>query len=442
MMKSFAWVMSLVAFTLLLPAAADASGSAELRCDQLLTSLREENFGEATRHFDATVKAALSAAQLESVWKSLTAPHGKLIGWKLAQTIDAPNKEVLIHNLTFADRGTMPATVGVSRSDNEITDLFFKPIQPASSAASPAYSNSGSFRSEDVIVGAGATKLPGTLTVPNGSGPFPAAILVHGSGPQNRDETIGANRPFRDIAEGLSSRGVMVLRYDKRTYAGLIVDPQNVNVDVEVIDDAVAAVKFLRTRRDVASDRIFVIGHSLGAYLAPEIALKSKPTAGIVLLAPMGRKLPEVIVEQTRFLGQGSPDAVAEIERKANLLSSHKMPQTERFLGAPASYYYDLDARDEVAIARSLDEPILILHGGRDYQVIDKDIERWERGLSGRATVKVKKFPSLNHLFIKGEGKPSPSEYETPGNVDVAVISAMVDFIAGASGGQGSSGSR
>jgi hypothetical protein len=118
-----------------------------------------------------------------------------------------------------------------------------------------------------------------------------------------------------------------------------------------------------------------------------------------------------------------------ELEQKANQLDNHLMPPTENFLGAPASYYYDLEARDEVAIARQLRIPILILHGGRDYQVIDQDIEHWQEGLKGVDHVRVETFPALNHLFIAGTGKPSKQEYGEPGHVDVKVIDAMTAFI-------------
>ncbi len=114
-------------------------------------------------------------------------------------------------------------------------------------------------------------------------------------------------------------------------------------VDAEVIDDAVAAVRMLRARPEVAHDRVFIVGQSLGAMLAPEIAKKAGPVAGIVMLAPLGRNLPQVMVEQARFLGQASPGQLAQIEQQANELSAHKMPTTETFFNSPASYYYDLE---------------------------------------------------------------------------------------------------
>jgi len=119
-----------------------------------------------------------------------------------------------------------------------------------------------------------------------------------------------------------------------------------------------------------------------------------------------------------------------EVEREGEEIAAHKMPASGKFMGAPASYFYDLDARDEVAIARSLGVPILILHGGRDYQVIDEDIQHWQDGLKGAPRVKAETFPTLNHLFIAGQGKPNPAEYDTPGHVDQAVIGAIADFVA------------
>jgi uncharacterized protein len=302
-------------------------------------------------------------------------------------------------------------------------------------ATSPPYADAAKFHSESVTVGAAPWTLPGTLTIPAGGGRFPAIVLLAGSGPEDRDETVGANHVFKDLAEGLSSRGIAALRYDKRTYAYRTLDPQKVTVDVEVIQDGVAAVKMLRARPEVAQDRIFVVGHSLGAMMAPEVAKKAWPIAGIVLLAPPGRKLPAMIVAQMRYLGEASPKELAETEREANEVSAHKMPAAQNFFGAPAAYYYDLDVRDEVAIARSLDVPILILHGGRDYQVVDEDIRHWQAGLKGDAKVHEDTFPALNHLFIAGAGKPGPAEYDKPGHVDRAVIGTIASFIENAGGG-------
>ena len=398
----------------------------DLAVDNLFSAIRDGNFSAATSHFNARMKA-FSPAGLKGSWSQVYAGQGPLLSWKIfeRQNLTKGGDEVRVQ-LRF-HRSTANSVVVVAPQTGEITGLWFKlPV------TAPPYAEQTRFHFEDVTVG--TYKLPGTLTIPNGKGPFPAVVLIHGSGPNDRDETVGANHPFADIAEGLSSRGIVVLRYDKRTYAYRTLDPQKTMVDEEVIQDGVAAVRLLRARRDVAQDRIFVLGHSLGAMLAPEIAKKAGQVAGIVMLAPPGRKLPQLVVEQAQFLGQAPPGELTQIERDADELSAHKMPATQIFIGAPASYYYDLDARDEVAIARALDVPILILRGSRDYQIIDEDIRHWQNGLKGDAKVQVDTLPGLNHLFIAGTGKPTPAEYYAPGHVDAAVIAAITSFIANAGG--------
>jgi dienelactone hydrolase len=408
------------------PATRCAADADDLAVSQLFSAIRDGDFSVATGHFSATMKAALSPAALEAVWKQTYAAQGQLLTWKILDRQNISGGDEVSVQLTFQS-STAISMLAVASQTGEVSALYFKRAQSNAPVTAPPYAEQTKFHSEDVSVG--GYKLPGTLTIPNGNGPFPAVVLVHGSGPNDRNETLGPNHPFADIADGLSSQGIAVLRYDKRT---LMRPAMVATVEDEVIDDAVAAIRLLRARRDVTGDRIFVIGHSLGAVLAPEIAKKAWPVAGIVLLAPSGRKLPQIVAQQARFLGQASPEQLVEIEREADELSAHKMAPSDTFLGAPASYYYDLDARDEVAIARSLDVPILILHGSRDYQVIDEDIRNWQNGLKGDAKVQVDTFPGLNHLFIAGAGKPGPAEYNTPGHVDVAVIATIASFVSNA----------
>lgn len=414
-----------------------AHASTDARVDDLFNALRDQNFTKATENFDPTMKAALSADQLQAVWLQIIATEGKLVTWKVLSHGRLAGTDVF-SLMVVLEHGKLTSTVAVGPQTEQITGLYFKPMTvetPSSAAAaSPPYADASKFRSEAVTVGEDPWKLPGTLTIPVGAGPFPGVVLLAGSGPQDRDETIGPNHVFKDLAEGLSSRGIVVLRYDKRTYAYKTLDPQKTTVDEEIIQDGVAAVKLLRTRRGVAQDKIFILGHSLGASMAPEVAKRAAPVAGIVMLAPGGRELPATIVQQVKYLGQASPKELAELERQADEVSAHKMPPTQFFFGAPASYYYDLDARNEVAIARSLNLPILILHGSRDYQVTDQDIRYWQAGLALNAKVKVDTLDGLNHLFIAGTGKPGPAEYNTPGHVDVAVIGTIASFIESAGG--------
>src|SRR5262249_25909652 len=128
-------------------------------------------------------------------------------------------------------------------------------------------------------------------------------VLVHGSGPHDLDETIGPNRPFRDLAWGLASKGVVVLRYDKRTHShGGEMTEKDINVRAEVIDDAVTALALLRQQPDVDPASVFLLGHSLGGCLAPAIAKEDGKLKGVILLSGTIRPMKDVIVDQLTYL--------------------------------------------------------------------------------------------------------------------------------------------
>ena len=152
-------------------------------------------------------------------------------------------------------------------------------------------------------VGGEPRALPGTLFLPNGVEKAAAVVLVHGSGPNDRDETLGPNRPFRDLATGLATRGIAVLRYDKRTkvypesFAGL----KNPTVKDEILDDVSAALEFLKSRPEIDADRITITGHSLGGTLAPRIAAANPSVSKIVILAGAARPLPDLMPHRSNI---------------------------------------------------------------------------------------------------------------------------------------------
>ncbi len=258
-------------------------------------------------------------------------------------------------------------------------------------------------------VSAGAISLPAYLTLPQTTGPHPLFVLVHGSGPNDADETIGPNKPFRDLAEGLAARGVATLRYDKRTHVSS--SAPAANFDEEVIDDALAAVKLAQARDGVDPKRVFVLGHSLGGYLAPHIASRDAAVRGIVILAGNNRPMREILMEQVRHLS-GSDTG---FEAAWNSLPRH--------------YREGLPNYDPLLTARQLAAPILVLQGARDYQVTTVDYERWKSALSERRDNEFHLYPALNHLFLAGAGVSMPAEYNVLSHIPAEVLDDLAAWV-------------
>jgi len=314
----------------------------------------------------------------------------------------------------------------------QIQGTWFRPPDPPASVPyqTPSYSRPDSFTSREVSVGADDWKLPGTLTVPNAKGPWPAVVLVHGSGPNDRDETIGGVKVFRDLAEGLATRGVAVLRYEKRTkvYGQRCAADPDFTMTRETVDDAVAAVRWLRQQDGIDPRRIFVVGHSQGGYMMPRIMRADPTLAGVVLMAGNARPLEELVVEQSEYLaalqGESTP------AQQTRLAAVRRDPWSV-LPGLTEKYKADLKGYDPVAVAAASPVPMLILQGERDYQVRMTDFNLWKAGLSQKQNVTFRSYPKLNHPFVAGEGRSVPAEYARPGHVSAEAIADIADWIRG-----------
>ncbi len=312
----------------------------------------------------------------------------------------------------------------------------------------PAYVRKDSFVEREVTVGRFPWALPGTLTLPLGRGPFSAVVLVHGSGPADRDEKIGPNRPFRDLAWGLASRGIVVLRYEKRTrqhpYLTAFSLPNGFTPADETVDDALAAVKLLGRQPEVDPKRVFVLGHSLGGMLVPRIAAGDAGIAGFIILAGANRPLEDIIVDQTKYIVRHMHsreevrkevvEVLRDVAQIKSLQPSDTSDNSRLIFGAPPSYWLDLRGYVPAKAAKELKRSLLILQGERDYQVTMADFGVWKDELSSRPDVTLKSYPGLNHMFIKGCGESMPAEYWQPGHVASEVIEDIATWILGVAG--------
>ena len=309
-----------------------------------------------------------------------------------------------------------------------------KPATPASEAQKPA-----SIVERDVTVGTGEWALPGTLTLPKGEGKFVAVVLVHGSGPNDRDETIIENKPFRDLAWGLAEGGIAVLRYDKRTKVHgkeVVALKDHFTVNEETVDDALFAVALLRKEPQINAKKIFVLGHSLGGMMATRIGKRDAEIAGLIIMAGLTRPLEDTIVEQITYISSVDGSISEEEQKRIDSLKQQaakvkelKPGSTDFLIGAPAAYWLDLRDYYPPEVAKTLKQPMLILQGEKDYQVTMKDFENWKAVLASRKDVVFKSYPKLFHLFIETEDKPAPSNYEKAGHVANYVIDDIANWI-------------
>lgn len=309
-----------------------------------------------------------------------------------------------------------------------------------------------SFISENIKIGAGTEwELAGILTLPeNAGGKVPAVVLVQGSGPSDMDETIYENKPFREIAEYLSSNGIAVIRYNKRTYTyGAKMVKQlggSLTVNEETMEDAILATKILKSDPRIDENRVYILGHSLGGMLAPRIHNMGGDYAGLIIFAGSPRSLLEIIGDQQilQIL-----ETTADKDKEAFITAAYEsinkqmvdianMPDDEAkkqidASGASLYYYKDLIINRAELYIKEIKVPMLIMQGKSDLQVFyDKDFELYKQLLNNRTDVTFKLYEGLNHIFMPSTvTKVSEllDEYKIKAHIDSQVLKDIADWI-------------
>jgi hypothetical protein len=423
------------------PAGSLKAVTLEERAAELVELLVEGHFQAVTERFDQRMQQVLPAPKLQATWNQFIGRVGPYKGQVARRSEHLPDHTGIFITCEFAtthfdikvvyDRGL------------RVVGLFFFPATTSQTYQVPPYADIAAFREEDVRVGQGKWALPGTLTLPVAGEGLPAVVLVHGSGPHGRDGTIGPNRPLRDLASGLASQGIAVLRYDKRTavHAEVIAQiSEGITVQEETVEDALLAVEAVRRAERVDRQRVFIVGHSLGAMLAPRIGRHDQQIAGFVVMAGAARPMEDLVLEQMRYVFEldGKLDHAErsrlekmqiQVEQVKKLRPGQHVPKNQLPLLLPANYWLDLAGYDAPRLARSLQRPILVLQGGRDYQVTREDFKLWQEALEGASFAQLKLYPALNHLFFTGTGKSWPEEYMKPGYVAAQVVDDIAAWI-------------
>ncbi len=409
----------------------------------LLDHVRAGEEEAAFEMMDDTMRGAL-AGQITGMWAQLVALGGEFEGAGHYSALEEGGYEIILLELRFDQMSLIQRTV--FDEEGQVAGLFFAPgsIEPeAGEDTVPG------LKELPLTVDAGeGYPLDGLLTLPEGEA-LAGVVLVHGSGPSDMDESIGANAPLRDLARGLATRGIASLRYDKRTFSwgaqmAQEEDFYRLTVDEETVNDAAQALLLMRERPELESKPIYLLGHSLGAMLASYIGAQAEAPDGYILLAGSPRKLWEISAEQNlaiarEFESSGDQDSAdmardivsAEIDKAIRM---DELSDGDTVFGMPVLYLLHMEDIDAAALHLQDEKPVLVLQGGRDRQVTMADFELWQEKLADHPTAAFISYPELNHLFgqYSGESIPFsrlPAEYAERTPVDEQVIRDIAGFM-------------
>jgi dienelactone hydrolase len=425
------------------PPSSDSSHEATIDAAAIATRVvelaRNGRFAEIERFFAPPLRAVVSAETLRLAWMDELGQRGSVssIGEPLSESV----KDGLIRVSVpvTCERGTLSMVMSVDRAgalhglriSSEAQTLW----------APPPYANPKRFEEREVTIGSGPLAVSGALTLPHGRGPRPGVVLLSGGGPFDRDETSGPNKPLKDLAWGLASRGVAVARFDKQTlvHSDLVANTPAFTMTDEYAPHAIAAIHLLQRQPTVDPARIFVLGHSMGGKVAPRVAAAEASVAGLVILAGDAQPMQQAAIRVGRYMASLNSDpalaaALEAVTRQAAMVESPDLssstPANELPFGLSGAYWLDLRGYDPVATAAELDKPMLVLQGGRDYQVtVEDDLARWKAGLGHRPDVAIRVYDADNHLFFPGAGPSTPAEYAQAQHVDPVVVADIAAWL-------------
>lgn len=394
----------------------------------LAHKMNKGEFKETIDNLSPLVRLQLTEKVLKQGWDKVVTDLGNYKGIRKITEEVIGNNTVVIVILNYDNSGVQ--VVFSYNKDKKLDGLWinYAPYEPE-------IVSDKDFEESEISFGDGKNLIKGILTLPKNVKKPPVAILVHGSGDHDADESIGSNKPFRDLAYGLARRGIAVIRYNEST-------PKSAKLEFTIQDDCLndvsCAIKYVKTLETVDRDRIYIIGHSLGGMMAPKIVADNKEVGGIVILAGSPRKLEDIVIDQNRILLEAEKTVtpamlklhMAQIQTAVNKIKNLKEGSSEIILDYPASYWYSLNQIDIPNIAKKLDIPIFIAQGSEDFQVYaDIDYVAWQDLLKDRDNVTFRLYDNLNHLFMTSNGRMDTSEYNIKGSVDSQVIDDIAKWI-------------
>jgi dienelactone hydrolase len=401
-------------------------------------SMQEARFEDAQNFFDESVKTKISADDLKNLWTTMNTQMGKAVALTPVRSQTQGEYIVITVEGEF-ERDKQNFTLAFNKED-KMVGFLLQPKSNVQAYLTPAYADTTKYKEQQIYIETPKHQLAGIVTTPKNVAKFPIVILVHDSGSGDMDESVGPNKPFKDIAAGLAAKGIGSVRYVKRTLLYSQEFDSTFTVKEEVFDDALAAINLAKQVKGVNPSQIYLFGYGLGGMLAPRIAGLSPSLTGLIIAAAPARKMPDLLIEQNKYLyGMAKDttqamkarfDEVIGLLSKAKVIKQGSMKPDSIVAGLPASYWMDLNAYDQVATAKALKKPrMMIVQGGNDFQVSKADYDLWVKALTGKKGVAFKFYPTLNHLMSVQTEKGTGAQYGIAANVSEALIGDISAWI-------------
>ncbi|MCM3238649.1 S-layer homology domain-containing protein [Heyndrickxia oleronia] len=415
---------------------------------EFLSFVKDQKWNEIYQLFNGNLQKYYSKEEVPQIFQGLTATFGNIQTFNVQSNVNNG-----IHNkvtiLVTAEQGPFSFVVNVDKN-GKIEDFHTEMATDPNQFSNPSYNHPENYSEKQIQVGEGEFALPGILTVPKGEGPFPVVVLVHGSGPNDMDETAYGFKPFRDIAVGLANKGVAVLRYDKRTNTHALKTSKDPKFSImeETVLDANLAVSALKSVPEVDTKNIYVLGHSQGGYALPLILDNDKnhEIKGAIGVAGPTGKFHELLLWQMeqsikRAEGMKAPQeqidqAKMELEVYKSQFSMLDNPNYNKdhipaeFQLQPAYWWFDLRDYQPSELIQKQDTPLLFLQGNKDIQVPAEQLENWKTALKGHDNAQFLSYPDMMHFLVNIKGEANGvTEYSTPGNVAPELIDDVATWV-------------
>lgn len=408
-------------------------GTIEEIATSFITDLENQDTDRLLKNYNysSEMQQALSENAWNQIYADMNAKFGTWVQTNDYKIVEQVGYQIVAYDVKLSQSSiTLNIVFG---TDNVIAGLNYLPMQASLEMPEGA-------KEIELTIGTDEFPLGATLTLPPGDGPFPVVVLVHGSGPSDRNETVGENRPFEDIAIGLVKQDIGSLRYDKRTFVHANkIDGTTFTVYEESIEDTKLAFEQLLATEKIDPNNIFIAGHSLGGYLMPMIAKHIPDAAGYIIISGPVTPLEDLMLTQFEYIF--NVDGLVSAEEQAQLTALRSMRDSIKSLtantelasgnlmGAGKAYWLYLQDYVPNIEAKSISKPLLIMQGSRDYQVTVDEFNLWQAELAGMSNATFKLYEGVNHLLYQGEGASTPNEYLIPGHVEEAIVTDIINWI-------------